>query len=211
MVELPRIARHPAPRWLLWVAAASALLTIVCILFVDQPVARRLAEYEPAAFWGRGIDALEWAVGLPVFRWLSGVILVLGMIVTVCVPRLRLHAPAWMFLAASHVIAQVATRYLKEWTGRLRPLEWMKQGGTDTFLWESGVSFPSGHVTIFASVVIPFVALFPRWWPLLGVAAFAMGARVAMSAHFLSDVFGAITLVTVIVWVCGWAIRPCRP
>jgi len=209
-VELPRIARYPAPAWLLWVAAISGLLTIVCILFVDQPVARLLAEYEPAAVWNRGIDALEWGVGLPVFRWLSGVVLVLGMIATVAVPRWRLRAPAWMFLAACHVLSQVSTRYIKEWTGRLRPLEWMKQGGTETFLWEKGISFPSGHVTIFASVVIPFVALFPRWWPLLGVAAFAMIARVAVDAHFLSDVLGGITLVALITWACGWAIRPVR-
>jgi membrane-associated phospholipid phosphatase len=209
-VELPRIARHPAPPWLLWSAGASAVLTLVCILFVDQPVARAVAEYEAAPLWGEGLDVLEWVIGLPVFRWLSGVVLVLGMIVTVAVPRLRLYAPAWMLLAATHVIAQVATRYVKEWTGRLRPLEWLKQGGTDTFLWENGVSFPSGHVTIFASLVIPFVALFPRWWPLLGVAVFAMVARVVMSAHFLSDVFGAITLVTLVTWACGWAIRPHR-
>jgi membrane-associated phospholipid phosphatase len=209
-VELPRIARQPAPAWLLWVAAISGLLTIVCILFVDQVVARWIAQYEPAAFWNRGIEMLEWGVGLPVFRWLSGVLLVLGMIVAVVVPRWRLYAPTWMFLAASHVLSQVSTRYLKEWTGRLRPLEWMSQGGTETFLWEKGVSFPSGHVAIFASAVIPFVALFPRWWPLLGVAAFAMLARVAVDAHFVSDVLGGLTLVSLITWACGWAIRPRR-
>jgi membrane-associated phospholipid phosphatase len=209
-VELPRVARHPAPAWLLWVAAISGLLTIVCILFIDQPVARLIAEYEPAAFWNRGIDWLEWGVGLPVFRWLSGVVLVLGMIVTVAVPRWRLRAPAWMFMAASHVLSQVSTRYIKEWTGRLRPLEWIEQGGSETFLWEKGIAFPSGHVAIFASVVIPFVALFPRWWPLLGVAAFVMMARVAVDAHFVSDVLGAITLVSLISWMCGLAIRPRR-
>lgn len=209
-MQLPRVARHPAPAWLLWVAAASGLLTIVCILFLDQPVARWISQYEPASFWSRGIEVLEWGVGLPVFRWLSGVVLVLGMIVTVLVPRWRLYAPAWMFLAASHLLSQVSTRYLKEWTGRLRPLEWMRQGGTETFLWENGASFPSGHVALFASAVIPFVALFPRWWPLLGAAAFAMLARVAVSAHFLSDVLGSITLVSLITWACGWAIRPRR-
>jgi membrane-associated phospholipid phosphatase len=207
-VELPRIARHPAPRWLLWTAAISGLLTIVCILFVDQPVARLIADYEPASFWNRGIDYLEWGVGLPIFRWLSGVILVLGMIVAVVVPRWRVRAPAWMFLAAVHVLSQVTTRYAKEWTGRLRPLEWIEQGGTETSLWAKGISFPSGHVAIFASVVIPIVALFPRWWPLLGVAAFAMLARVAVDAHFLSDVLGGITLVSLVAWLCGWAIRP---
>ncbi|MGE0402535.1 MAG: phosphatase PAP2 family protein [Kofleriaceae bacterium] len=209
-MEIPRIARHPAPAWLLWLAAISGLLTIVCILFVDQPVARLIAEYEPAAFWNRGIDLLEWGVGLPVFRWLSGVVLVVGMIAAVAVPRWRVRAPAWTFMAACHVLSQVSTRYLKEWTGRLRPLEWMKQGGTETFLWEKGISFPSGHVAIFASVVIPFVALFPRWWPLLGVAAFAMAARVAVDAHFVSDVLGGITLVSLVAWLLGWAIRPRR-
>lgn len=209
-MELPRIARHPAPPWLLWVAAITGLLAIVCIAFVDQPVARLLAQYEPAPLWNRGIELLEWGVGLPVFRWLSGVALVLGMIATVAVPRWRWRAPAWMFLAACHVLSQVSTRYIKEWTGRLRPLEWLGQGGTETFLWEKGVAFPSGHVAIFASVAIPIVALFPRWWPLLAVAVFPMLARVAVDAHFVSDVLAAITLVCLVAWLSGWAIRPRR-
>lgn len=209
MVEVARPDRLPAPRSLLIAAAVTAALTIVCILVLDQPVARWLAGYEGLAFWDRGIELLEWAIGLPLFKWVSGIVLVAGMIVTVAVPRWRGLAPAWMFVAAVHILSRIATLEVKLATGRLRPAEWLKQGG-DTFWREGGVSFPSGHVTLFASIVIPLVVIAPKLRPLLALVAFAMLARLAMNAHFVSDVIGALTLVTLVTWVAGWLIRPLR-
>lgn len=208
-MEIARVDRLPAPRSLLIVATASAAITLLCILVLDQPVARWLAGYEPLGFWDRGIEALEWAIGLPVFKWLAGIVLVGGMIITVVVPRWRGQAPAWMLIAATHVLSRIATLEVKLATARLRPGEWLAQGG-DTFLREGGVSFPSGHVALFASLVIPLAVVAPRTRPLLAIAAYAMLARLAVNAHFVSDVIGAIALVCVVTWVCGWVIRPLR-
>ena len=54
-----------------------------------EPVARLVAAYEPSPLWDRGIEVLEWAIGLPIFKLLSAVVLVVGMLVTASVPRLR--------------------------------------------------------------------------------------------------------------------------
>ncbi|CAN5802637.1 hypothetical protein BH11MYX3_BH11MYX3_15340 [soil metagenome] len=210
-MEVPFRDRSPAPRWLLTVAAVTAVLTAISIVTIDQPLARWTAAYEPFPIWDRILTVLEWGLGLPLIPWTSGIAMVVVMLVCVSVPRWRRVAPIWMFLAASHILGRIAMVQLKDLTGRLRPLEWLKHGGDETFWWVKGISFPSGHVVLFASILIPIVALFPRAWPALGIVGFAMIARLVADAHFVSDVIGAITLVCLVTWICGQAIRPRRP
>ncbi len=209
-VEVPYRDRGPAARWLLVLAGVTAALSGIAIVTVDQPLARWLAGYQPLAIWDHVMGALEWAVGLQLIPWTSGIVLVLAMIVTMAVPRWRHEAPAWMLVAAVHLLSRIAMVELKELTGRLRPLEWLKRGGDETFGWVKGFAFPSGHVVLFASIVIPAIALAPRLWPLFTVIVFVGLARMVASAHYLSDVLGAISLVALITWVCGYAIRPLR-
>ncbi len=210
-MEVPFRDRAPAPRWLLTVAAVTAVLTALAIVTIDQPLARWTAGYQPFAIWDRILTVLEWGLGLPLIPWTSGLALVVVMIATVIVPRWRRFAPIWMFLAASHILGRIAMVQLKDLTGRLRPLEWLKQGGDETFLWVKGIAFPSGHVVLFASILIPVVALVPRAWPALGIVVFVMLARMVADAHYLSDVLAAITLVCLVTWICGQAIRPRLP
>ncbi len=207
-MEVPYRERAAAPRWLLTIAAVTSVVTVLAIVTIDQPLARWLAGYQPLSIWDRTLTVLEWGLGLPLIPWTSGIALVVGMIVTSAVRRWRPHAPAWMFLAATHILSRIAMVQLKDLTGRLRPLEWIKHNRSETFLWEGGISFPSGHVVLFASVILPLVVLVPRAWPLLGIVAFSMLARMAASAHFASDVIGALPLVALVTWVCGQAIRP---
>ncbi len=189
----------------------TAVLTALAIVTIDQPLARWLAGYQPLAIWDRILTVLEWGLGLPLIPWTSGIALVVVMVVVAAVPRWRHHAPIWMFLAASHILGRIAMVQLKDLTGRLRPLEWLQRGGDETFLWVKGISFPSGHVVLFASILIPLVVVVPRAWPLLGIVAFAMFARLIADAHYVSDVIGAITLVCLVTWICGHAIRPLPP
>ena len=206
-MEVPRSERRPASRSLLFVIAVHAALTVLAILVIDQPVARWIWQYEPAGFWNRGIDYLEWAIGLPVFSWISGIVLVLGMVITAAVPRWRGQTPVWMLVAATHIISRYLTLQLKLGTARLRPTEWLEQGG-DTFGREGGVSFPSGHVAIFGSIVIPLAVAVPRLRPLIAIVGFVMAARVAVDAHFISDVTASVTLIGLVTYALSWLIRP---
>ncbi|MDQ3365313.1 MAG: phosphatase PAP2 family protein [Myxococcota bacterium] len=208
-MEVPWRDRRPAPRGLLIAALGAAVLTALCVLVVDQPLARWIAQYEASAVWNRGIELLEWTIGLPFFKLFASVLLVTGMVATAAIPRWRGHAPAWMLMAATHVICRFLTVWIKDATGRPRPHEWLAQGGDATF-GRDGIAFPSGHVVLFASLVIPLAVLVPRTRPLLAVAAFVMAARLAVNAHFASDVIGAITLVTLVAWAASVAIRPLR-
>jgi membrane-associated phospholipid phosphatase len=210
-VEVPRSERQAAPRALLIIAAITAVVSVLLIVVIDQPVARWLAQYEPLALWDRGIDILEYGILLPVHRLALPIVLVTGMIVTFSVPRLRAQAPAWMLLAGTQLVCRFAMIWCKDGTGRLRPTEWLKRGMPDeTFGWVGGISFPSGHVVLFASLLIPLAVVAPRTRPLLALVGFAMLARLAVNAHFVSDVVAAITLVAVLTWAVSWLVRPCR-
>lgn len=206
-MEGHRTIAFRSPRSLLVAAGIAAVVSALCILALDAPVARWLWGYERLGFWDPAIEVLEWTIGLPLFKWTSGLVLALGMVVTAAVPRWRWQAPAWMLLTATHVLARIATLEVKLATARLRPSAWIVEGGGETFFHPPAHGFPSGHVTLFASILIPLAVILPRTRPLLAIVGFVMLARVAVSAHFLSDVIAAITLVCLVTWACAKAIE----
>lgn len=204
---LPGPDRRPASRALLVLAAASAALAALAIAAIDRPLARALGGYEASALWARGIDVLEAAIGWPIHPLFPSLAVAALMLAAVAVPRWRALAPAAMFLAATHVFSRFATNQLKDLTGRLRPTEWLARGGDGTFFRE-GVAFPSGHVALFASLAIPIAMRWPRARPVLAVIPFVAAARIAASAHFLSDTLAALALVALIAWGVAYAARP---
>jgi membrane-associated phospholipid phosphatase len=210
MQLLPRDERYPASRGVLMIAAALALVTTACVWTIDRPIAKLIAGYEASPLWDRSLDVLEWAILLPLFKLASPIILCAGMVITASVERWRWQAPAWILLSGTHLITRMLMNYGKEWTGRIRPNEWLKKGSADTFC-EGGLSFPSGHVTLFASLAIPLALLFPRIRiPMMIVVIHVSVARIALNAHFVSDTLGAITMVVATTWVLAWLVRPFR-
>jgi membrane-associated phospholipid phosphatase len=53
---------------------------------------------------------------------------------------------------------------------------------------------------VFGGLVLPLVIIEPRARPLLVVIPFVMAARVAVLAHFVSDVFGGLALTSLVAW-----------
>lgn len=208
-MEIPRRERRPASRSLLAAGVASVAVTALAILALDVPLARWLDRYHPLSLWDAGIEVLEYLVLFPLHPLASSFALALGMIVTTRVRRWRHHAPAWTFVAATHIVARYVTGELKEVTGRLRPRNWLPLEGDSFF--RDGFSFPSGHVTLFASLAIPLAILVPRARvPLTAVAVFVCCARIAVNAHWISDTLAALALVALVAYLAGLAIRPLR-
>ena len=178
---------------LLALAAIAAALAAICAIAIDAPLARAIGAYEPWSGWDAGIHALEYAVGLEPWVWITVIALGAGVVGALAWwPRV---APAWMLVATTHLLARNITPWLKLATGRLRPYEWLARGG-DMWLRDGGVAFPSGHITLFASLAIPIAIVVPRLRaPMIAVVAFAMCARVAANAHYASDVLAALALV----------------
>jgi len=190
-----------ALRTLLSIAIAAAVLTALCIVTIDQPVARFIATHETwPGFWQRGISWLEYPLGIEPWPWTGICVLVAGTLIAMW--RGHPHARTWLLVTLVHVLARNCTMWLKWGTGRLRPSEWLVRGG-DTFWRDNGFSFPSGHVTLFASILVPLALCVPRARPLLAIVAFVMIARVALDAHFVSDVIAALALCALLTWLCA--------
>jgi membrane-associated phospholipid phosphatase len=205
------MTREGPPRAVAYAIGISAAITAISIFTIDRPLAKLLAQYEPSGAWDKGIEILEWGLGLPFFRLFAPVVLVVGMLVAMAVPRWRAYAPAMMVLAGTHVFTRFLTVRIKDATGRLRPHEWIEQGTPyrdDTFFRDGGVAFPSGHVALFASILIPLAIIAPRTRPLLVIVAYVCIARILVNAHWVSDTLGSITLVTLVAWLLSVLVRP---
>jgi membrane-associated phospholipid phosphatase len=136
---------------------------------------------------------------------------VAGLLAMMLVPRWRVHAPAWMLVAGVHLVSRLTVNWIKDGTGRLRPSQWVTSPYDETFGHDQGISFPSGHVVLFASLVIPLVVVVPRLrWPALVVVVLISAGRIGVNAHFISDALGAITLVALWTWAVATLARP-RP
>lgn len=199
---------------LLPVALVCALLTALCMVTLDQPLARWLATREThPAVWNQIIAYLEYPLGIEPWKWSGICVLVAGSIATLAIPRLRSAAAILLIVTLTHLLARHASLWVKTFTGRLRPSQWLKQGGdtSATFWRDGGFSFPSGHVLLFASILVPLAVVYPRTRPLLAIVAFVMIARVTVNAHFVSDVLGGLAVVVLFTWLSARWVRRVLP
>jgi membrane-associated phospholipid phosphatase len=214
VMETPWSERRPPSFALLVVTIGSAITVAISVLLFDASIARALATYEPSGVWDTGVTILEWAILLPVHKLALPVLLVVAMLATVIVKPWRGAAPALMTITAVHLVSRLTTNWIKDGTGRLRPYEAMKRGVDGTFGWETGVAFPSGHVVLFASLVIPILYALPRTRPfaipLVAIVVFVSAARMAVGAHWLSDTMAAVTLVAAWTYLVSLGVRPSR-
>lgn len=197
-------------------AAIAAVLVVLGILVIDQPFARWLATRETyPALWNEGIELLEYPLGIVPYKWTGVWMLCVGTIVTLAgahlgAPRLRNYAFAFALVTLVHLLGRHAMLWLKPAFGRLRPTQWLKAGGDDTFF-RDAFSFPSGHAILFASIIVPLAVVYPRTRPLLVIVVFSMLARVMVNAHFISDVLGGYVVVAVTTWACVRLLRRALP
>jgi membrane-associated phospholipid phosphatase len=188
-------------RRLFWVGIAYALATAASIAWLDAPLAHWIATFEKPALAGQAIRYLEYAAGVEPWIWATHTALVAAVLATAFVPRLRRWAPQVQYIALVHLLVRNLTLWGKGATGRLRPLEWLHDGGPQWLA--HGVAFPSGHVAIFGSLAVAIAMAFPRAWPVLVAIPIAAAARISVDAHYASDCLGAVALICFVAWACG--------
>ena len=187
---------------LLTLAAVSTLLTVLSLLLFDFPLSRWVGAHEQHPAWESIVTACEYVIGITPWVWTATVVLCAGVLVTLAVPRWHPHARAWIYVTVVYLLSRNLIGWVKTITGRLRPHQWLPAGG-DTFGHIGvGASFPSGHVAVFGGILIPLAIVYPRSRPLLAVLAFIMVARIAVLAHFASDVFAGLALTALVAWAC---------
>jgi membrane-associated phospholipid phosphatase len=188
-------------RWLLYLAGVAAVLGALSLAFVDRPLAAWVAarDTHPEA-WNFALAFFEYGSGIEPWRWTGTVVLVVGTLITWYSPRWHRYAPAWLFVTVANFISVNLMMWGKHFSGRLRPAEWHRGD-----IWFShGGSFPSGHISLVGSILIPLAVLFPRArLPALIFLAFVGCARIAVRAHWASDVFAGTVLVALVTYACA--------
>jgi membrane-associated phospholipid phosphatase len=186
-------------RALLVVAAAAALVTLLGIAVLDAPLARAIgtgaARSDAGQALAAAVEKLDLVTGMtwPKKEQLAGALIVAGGALWWWRPRV---GHGLVLLGVTHAIARTFGGELKALFGRLRPTEALTRGHVDdSFWWEGGIAFPSGHVAHYAAIAFTVAYLFPRARiPALAVVGFIVVARVGVNAHFLSDAAGSVTI-----------------
>ena len=103
-----------------------------------------------------------------------------------------------MFLFDVAAVSGIASQVLKHLFGRARPRLYDTVGAFhfDVFaIHATYASFPSGHAVTAFAMATAILFLSPRWgWPLLALAALVGVSRVAIGAHYVSDVLAGAAL-----------------
>jgi len=113
-------------------------------------------------------------------------------------------ATALLFIFASVAVSGIAANIVKAIVGRGRPKLLNQSGfiGFDPFTLNANFhSFPSGHTNTAVALAIAVSLLIPRWrGGLLALAAVVGFSRVAVNAHFFTDVIGGAVLAVPTTW-----------
>jgi membrane-associated phospholipid phosphatase len=176
----------------LWLAALLCMLATIAIgaVVANRPPLR--IDVEAGALRGTAVPAALFFTALG--RW--PVLIGLGVAAAGVAMFLRAGLGAVAVLFAAQVVSQLATALAKLGFQRARPEAWLQIRETD-------LSFPSGHAV---SAVVLFVGLALLAWhaplprPLAAVLAAALlvcavgipWSRLALSAHYLTDVVGGL-------------------
>ncbi len=203
---LGRPAKLHAPR--LWPASTRALaiaaavvlaVLLICIVFIDGPVARAVSHAPPWVVWpfqqitDFGLSGwFLWPLGL-LFLALAALPPLTGF--SQAVLAAVMVRVGFLFLAIG--VPGLTVSIVKRLIGRARPLA---IGHIDPFafapfIWRPDyASLPSGHATTAFSVLVAFGTLWPRARTALLLYALAISlSRVMVMAHYPSDVLaGAV-------------------
>ena len=184
-----------------------AAACVLCILFVDEPV---------ASFWHQhqGLRLLFQAAASPSLLALpaAGLILLIALF-----QHLRgqpLPNRLWLTVAMATLAATTAKDELKWIFGRAWPGTWLEYGvyGFHPFI-ESILygAFPSGHTSYVAAPLGVVWALRPRWRPVAGaIVLLVMAGLVCADYHFVSDVLGGLLTGGFCAWAAVRLMEPHR-
>ena len=200
----------------------TAISLPACALLIvsgDQPLARFIHGHFGAgvpffgALTGRA-DAVHEALmthllGLPI------IFLALGLAFAIGRYWLKKKAATlFLVLLLTHEFSMVLANVLKGSVHRLRPEVLFGPGYEGTGLWATGPhndSFPSYHTAVYFSLFLPLAVAFPKYrGPLLLLPGLIGVGRLVLGAHYLSDVWFSMWLVTALTFLFGLLEKP-RP
>lgn len=190
------------PAWLIPLALGLATLAALAI---DIPVALAMMEKPIRGAFEKTLS--DWLEVCEVFGHGFGAALI---IVTVAVLD-PLRRGVWPGLAAGSLGSGMVGNLLKYVVPRTRPRDFDLASGTvwDTFAKSPGTgwgmqSFPSAHTATAVGLAVMLTALYPRGrWHFMTLAFLVGIQRIAVLAHFPSDVFAGALVGWLIGTICA--------
>lgn len=190
---------------LLVTGALSAPFVILCVLYLDIPLALFVRDYLYAnPHWSRTTADLPDLLLLVVFLSMAG---------SCCLYLLRsrkgifdqetLLAKEVLWLAPASYLVKML---LKVVFGRSNTRYWLQDPGLYGFHWfrmkEQCEGFPSGHMLVIVALLAALWRFYPKTRPLGMVLATLLGvALIATNYHFLSDVIAGAYLAIVLEFI----------
>jgi membrane-associated phospholipid phosphatase len=199
--------RNELVRWFVWLA----IVVVLCVLFVDRPVAQFAhAHFPNPETFAIPLDSVLLFVPLGAFVLLAGGLVRLG----------GRPVPRWgmvMMLAAVSLMWALTSNYflLKPLFGRINIATWLAHPALYGFVPFHGTShsgFPSGHTIIAASFLTVFWHFYPRVRALIAIILAAVMAGLVLETwHFVSDVVGGLFAGALAARLTVAAIGACVP
>lgn len=201
----PAVRESPAVLWSL----LGLGLVAASIAFADRPVNGWMAQQN-----GPFVDALRAVTQIGNSRWylVSLPVVVAGALWLreraggLAALRLERAAGIAAYLFAAVAASGILVNLIKLPIGRARPKMFDQEGifGVAPFSLDHDFQgFPSGHATTLFALAAALGSLFPRWrLPLYALAALLSFSRVAVNAHYPSDVVGgAMVGIATTLWL----------
>jgi membrane-associated phospholipid phosphatase len=182
-------------------ALGLLMAAILSYIFIDLPV----AQWVQANILGELKLFLKYFTNIGLGIWwvaLAIAMIIIGKYYSRCVYYVQM---GW-FIIISLAMGGVVTHILKNFIGRPRPKLYFREGIYDfePFAFASKMnSLPSGHSQTIWTVAVVLLILFPKSWKFVIPTALIISlSRVAVNAHYVSDVFAgsfvAIMVTTVV-------------
>ncbi len=196
------------------IATALTLALILAAAFlIDRPVARLMAGNDPRIV--EIFKFITWFGQGGVILYPAGLIVLAAAVFRFA--RIGRSEMLDRVIANGAVIfaavagAGLVNDALKILFGRARPFLWLAGDDSGFRLFRYGAkfaSFPSGHTATSVAAAVALGALFPGWrWALVAFAALIAISRLAVGAHYPSDVVAGAAVGG---FVAGAAIRQAR-
>ncbi len=185
------------PRGLLYFWVVLGFITLVCLAFVDQPVALAVAPLAPYRL-------IFQACAAPSLLPLPVSLLYLAYAVLQRTSQAPKAQPLFMAMSLATLAATAAKDELKWMFGRSWPEFWLHDGiygfrpFTDSYYYGS---FPSGHLSYIAAPLGVLWALKPGLrLACAGVISLVMFGLVAADYHYVADVTSGLLTGTICAW-----------
>jgi membrane-associated phospholipid phosphatase len=173
------------------------LLTVICILFIDRPLAEWLQSNAASARGEttRVLGVIEIIFGFTVSKYLYGFMLLLIAIVVRVMDKNWKRASVFLFIGSTHIVSRLTAGILKNVFHRSRPFQYLEDKNIADFFTDGGSSFPSGHVAHFFGLFLPLIFLYPKYkWLLLLLPLFVLSQRVSVNDHYLGDAAASVLI-----------------